>query len=213
MACAGLVKLFPLVLLPLLLLLVPHGRRVHFVAGFSVSLAALLLPFLPQLVNMTASLETYARNWEFAGFAFTTLRTITGSGTTARLLLSASFMLFVGVVVTRTAATMQRGLEPVHNGRQALAACYAISMALLLLTPTLQPWYALCLAVFLPFCAGPAGLILCWVVFLTYQVQIYYFTAGQWIENPCVTAAVLLAPLTAWLLVALFNRVRKSALL
>jgi hypothetical protein len=81
-----------------------------------------------------------------------------------------------------------------------LEAGYAIAMALLLLTPTLQPWYALCLAAFLPFCAGPAGLVLCWAVLLTYRVQIPYFILGQWIENPQVTAAVFLAPVTAYLL-------------
>jgi hypothetical protein len=32
-----------------------------------------------------------------------------------------------------------------------MKAGYAIAMAFLLLTPTLQPWYALSLAVFLPF--------------------------------------------------------------
>jgi hypothetical protein len=74
----------------------------------------------------------------------------------------------------------------------------------LLLTPTLQPWYALCLAVFLPFCAGPAGLVLCWAVFLTYQVQIPYFITGQWVESPLVTAAVFLGPVTAWVLAKLF---------
>jgi hypothetical protein len=78
-------------------------------------------------------------------------------------------------------------------------------MALLMLTPTLQPWYALTLAVFLPFCAGPAGMVLCWVVFLTYQVQIPYFILGQWLENPLVTAAVFMAPVMAYILSRLFS--------
>jgi hypothetical protein len=83
-------------------------------------------------------------------------------------------------------------------------------MAFLLLTPTLKPWYALSLAVFLPFCAGPAGLVLCWVVFLTYQVQIPYFILGQWLENPYVTATVFLAPLMAFLMSRYF-RMRRGA--
>ncbi|WP_157046156.1 glycosyltransferase 87 family protein [Geotalea uraniireducens] len=200
LACAGLVKLFPLVLTPVLFLLVPNERRRHFAAGFIATLAALVLPFLPHLVNMTASLDAYARNWEFAGFAFNTLRTMTGSGTIARLLLSSCFLLVAVGIILRLAGSINHGLSPVNRLRQAMEACYAIAMALLLLTPTLQPWYALCLAVFLPFCAGPAGLVLCWAVFLTYQVQIPYFILGQWTENPQVTAAVFLAPLTAYLL-------------
>ena len=62
-------------------------------------------------------------------------------------------------------------------------------MVFLLLTPTLQPWYALTLVAFLPFCAGPAGLVLCWVVFLTYQVQIPYFILGHFCYSCSISGA------------------------
>ena len=199
LAGACLVKLFPLVLAPILFLLVPPSRRGHFTVGFLVVLGALIYPFLPELTNMVDSLGIYARNWEFAGFAFTVLRTMTGSGTCARLILGACFLVVCVVIYLRLAYLIGRGITTVQAGRQALVSCYAIAMALLLLTPTLQPWYALCLAVFLPFCAGPAGFVLCWAVFLTYQVQIPYFILGQWTENPQVTAAVFLGPVTAFL--------------
>jgi hypothetical protein len=206
LACAGLVKLFPLLLLPVLFPLVPAGRRWHFAAGFAASLAALLLPFLPQLLNMGVTLDLYARNWEFAGFAFNAIRALTGSGTPARILLSASFLAALLLITFRLAIRLKTTIFPAARGRLALEACYATAMALLLLTPTLQPWYALSLAVFLPFCAGPAGLVLCWAVFLTYQVQIHYFILGQWIEDPQVTAAVFLAPVTAFLLSRVFRK-------
>lgn len=206
LAGAGLVKLFPFVLTPILFLLVPPCRRLHFFGAFLGTLAALLLPFLPHLSNMATTLESYARHWEFAGFAFNTLRNLTGSGSTARLLLSSSFLLIVGGIVLRLSTKIQPGLTPLNRGRQALAAGYAIAMALLLLSPTLQPWYALSLAVFLPFCAGPAGVVLCWAVLLTYQVQIPYFILGEWIENPQVTEAVFLAPVTAGLLGRAFRQ-------
>jgi len=204
LTCAGLVKLFPLVLSPLLFMLVPFGRRRYFAAGFIAALAVLVLPFLPQLANMGPTLELYARNWEFAGFAFNTIRSVTGSGTTARMLLSASFLAALLFITFRLSIRLKTTPAPASRGRQAFGACYAIAMALLLLTPTLQPWYALSLAVFLPFCAGPAGLVLCWAVFLTYRVQIPYFILGQWTENPQVTAAVFLAPVTAFLLGRVF---------
>ena len=200
LAGAGLVKLFPFALTPVWFLLVPAGRRRYFVTGFVAALAALVLPFLPHLVNIAGSLDAYARNWEFAGFAFNTLRSITGSGTIARLLLSGCFLVFVLVIILRLAGNTRRTTSPPDKTRLALKASYAIAMAFLLLTPTLHPWYALCLAVFLPFAPGPAGLVLCWAVFLTYQVQIPYFILGKWIENPQVTAAVFLAPVTAYLL-------------
>jgi hypothetical protein len=200
LAGAGLVKLFPLALVPVLFLLVPAGRRIFFAAGFFAAVAGLLVPFLPQLGNITSSLNAYARNWEFAGFAFSTLRSLTGSGNVARLLLCSGFALTVGAITFRFALWLRLGPSAQETGRQAVAACYRIALAFLLLTPTLQPWYALCLAVFLPFSAGPAGLVLCWVVFLTYQVQIPYFILGQWTESPQVTAAVFLAPVTAGVL-------------
>lgn len=197
LACAGLVKLFPLAFAPLLYLLVPRSRRLMFISGFFVALAALLLPFLPQLANMLVSLDVYARNWEFAGFAFTTLRTLTGSGAVARMLLSSLFLLISAIIFIRQYHQVGKASSIIEQGRVTVAACYAIALAFLLLTPTLQPWYALSLAMFLPFCAGPAGLVLCWAVFLTYQVQIPYFILGKWIENPYVTAAVFCAPVAA----------------
>jgi hypothetical protein len=159
---------------------------------------------------MIASLDTYARNWEFAGFAFNTLRSISGSGAIARLLLSGCFLVAVVVIILRLAGDMKNEVSPVNKGRQAVKACYTIAVMLLMLTPTLQPWYALSLAVFLPFYAGPAGLILCWAVFLTYQVQISYFILGTWTENRWVTAAVFLAPLTAYILSNVSSTIRPA---
>lgn len=211
LATAGLVKLFPFLLLPLLLLLVPRGRRSLFMAGFFIMLALLILPFMPEASNMLVSFDAYARNWEFAGFAFNALRVITGSGLIARLTVSASFLTIAVALMLRFAASSTGDPSEKARTRHALKTCYAISMALLLLTPTLQPWYALCLAVFLPFCAGPSGLILCWAVFLTYQVQIPFFTSGKWIENPYVTAAVFGAPITAYLVGRAFQSVGKAA--
>jgi len=205
-ACACLVKLFPLVLAPVLFLLTPASRRIPFGAGFLAALAALLVAFLPQLANITQSLDAYARNWEFAGFAFNTLRTFTGSGSVARLILSSGFALLVAGITVRLALDLRGNRTPAERGHLAITASYRIALALLLLTPTLQPWYALFLAAFLPFCAGPAGLVLCWVVFLTYQVQIPYFIRGAWIESGAVTAAVFLAPLAAYLVGKLLGR-------
>ncbi|HOI17651.1 MAG TPA: glycosyltransferase 87 family protein [Geobacteraceae bacterium] len=210
LACSALVKLFPLVLAPVPFLLAPSRRRIHFVAAFLGTLALLLVPFLPHLYNMAATLDIYARKWEFAGFAFTTLRKMTGSGELARMLVSGGFLAAAAWIFLRLAHRLKEHLSVAARGRLAMEACYSLAMAMLLLTPTLQPWYALSLAVFLPFCAGPAGIVLCWAVFLTYRVQIPYFTLGQWIENPLVTAAVFLAPVTTWLFSGLLREYRTA---
>lgn len=211
MAGAGLVKLFPFVWTPVLFLLVPAGGRRYFVTGFLTVLTALVLPFLPHLMNITDSLNAYARNWEFAGFAFNSLRSITGSGTNARLILLCCFLLVYIAIILRLVQGIRHDESPITRARRALQACYAIAMAFLLLTPTLQPWYALYLVVFLPFCPGPAGLVLVWAVFLAYQVQIPYFILGRWIENPQVTAAIFWAPVIAYLLSRACSGTRQSS--
>jgi hypothetical protein len=197
LACAGLVKLLPFVFAPLFILLVPSGKRRYFIAGCIGTAVLLVTPFLPDLIHITSSLNSYANNWEFAGFAFTVLRDVTGSGARARLLLSATFLLIVSVTTYCLAQRMKQTEFSESKALQTVKACYIIAGAFLLLTPTLQPWYALTLAAFLPFCAGPAGLVLCWAVFLTYQVQIHYYISGHWLESPQVTAAVFLAPVMA----------------
>ena len=158
---------------------------------------------MPHLTNMVTSLDSYAKNWEFAGYAFTTLRTLTGSGSTARFIVAGMFLITVGVVTVRLMRHFRTVTDPATEEYLALRGCYIIALAFLLLTPTLQPWYALSLALFLPFCAGPAGIVLCWGVFLTYQVQIPYFLLGRWLENPYVTAAVFWAPVAAGFLTLL----------
>lgn len=215
LAFSGLVKLFPLVFFPALLLLVPAGRRRHFSGAFLGTAMLLLAPFFPHLANLAGTLNSYARHWEFAGFAFGNLRGLTGSGTAARMILGGVFLLYLLFRYGSLRREMGRQKVAVQEdtaatGRLALAACYDITMAFLLLTPTLQPWYALALAALLPLAAGPAGIVLCWAVLLTYRVQIPYFILGQWLEDPRVTAAVFLAPVTAYLLSRALRGVRAA---
>lgn len=203
-AAAGLVKLFPLVLAPLVFLLAPPGRRGHFLGGFCLGLLLLSIPFLPQILNMLHTLDVYARNWEFAGFAFNTLRSLTGSGSLARLAPGAIFLVWSAATWGKL-AQRPAVLEGAAPALTTMSACYGVTMALLFTTPTLQPWYALMLAALLPFAAGPAGIVLCWSVLLTYRVQIPYFILGEWTENLWVTAAVSLAPAAAWVLAKLLS--------
>ncbi len=205
LACAGLVKVYPLFPAPLLFLAAPRSRRLHFLASFLGATALLLLPFLPHLGNLAATFDVYARNWEFSGFAFNILRKVTGSGTTARMVLAISLCSVIAAVTLHTMKNARRELSPAGAGRHIMEGCYVVAMAFLLLTPTLHPWYALFLAVFLPFAAGPAGLVFCWAVLLTYRVQIGYFILGGWNESVCVTAVVALAPVAAYLLARAFE--------
>lgn len=206
LAAAGLVKLLPVALVPPVLAAVPRQRRWLFIAGGLAGVLLLVLPFLPQVAAILGSLDSYARHWEFSGFAFRTLRAATGSGTIARLVLIGLFLGVVGGSTFRLFRRLRTAGSPAERLRATLTACYGVALAFLLLTPTLHPWYALCLAALLPFSAGPAGLTLCWSVFLAYQVQIFYFIAGNWQERSWVAAAVFGAPVAAWLVSAAFRR-------
>ena len=200
LAAACLVKLFPLLLAPLFYLLTPASRRASLVTGFLGGMAALLLPFSPQLANIRGSLHAYALNWEFAGALFTALRAVTGSGTVARVILAGSLLVLLLTTLRTLSRRLRTELSPAARSRHGVEACYLLAMGFLLLTPTLHPWYTLSLAPFLPFCPAPAGIILCWGVLLTYQVQIPFFILGEWREDSRITAGVFLAPVTAYLL-------------
>lgn len=235
---ASLVKLFPLVFLPALILFTPARRRWAFVTGFAAAIALLLLPFWDALPNLAHTLKTYAKDWEFAGFAFNLLRRATGSGFAARVILGGTFLGLLALFLRSLARGLSRcrpaqeengafppgdlsapspaALTPTLSQLRSCGALmtthgYRVAFAFLLLTPTLQPWYALYLAAFLPFAAGPGGFVLCWSVFLSYRVLIPYTVLGSWQESAWVTGAIFLAPVAAGVMAAVARRGSSSS--
>ncbi|MFZ2444818.1 MAG: hypothetical protein WAW37_00530 [Syntrophobacteraceae bacterium] len=225
---AALVKLFPLLFLPGIFMLVGKNCRVVFLTGVLAGACALTLPFLPDLKNMFTTLDTYLRNWEFAGLAFRTLRRITSSGDSARLVLACFFQCsaaaIFGALWFGTYPIFRRGsrdgssdsqpglLPPALDKDYFLAVMktlYFITMAFLFLTPTLHPWYALYLVCFLPFTPGVGGLVLSATIFLPYIVLIPHKLFGLWVEGPYTPAVIWLAPASAVLLLALTRKPRE----
>lgn len=191
-ALACLTKLFPLVFAPQMLAAAGRRRAPPFAAGFALAGGLVTVPFLPSLAAGVATLGLYAQTWEFSGFAFQIVRTFTGSGLTARLVLGTAFAAVWGCTCwgrRDTSASTERA--PFH-------AMYAVALAFLFLTPTLHPWYALYLAALLPLAAEPAGLVLTGAVFLSYRVLVLYTLSGRWVEWQTVTAAVFAAGAAAW---------------
>lgn len=225
-AWAALVKLFPLIFLPGLLILVKKHNRILFLIGILTGVTTLTLPFLPHLKNMFITLNMYAQNWEFAGFAFRTLRSLTSSGNSARLILASLFFFSSAAIYGMLWIRKHYSLKNIPQGSlhdscpacltpsdkdsflMVIKALYAITIVFLFLTPTLYPWYALYLVCFLPFTAGAAGLILTWSVFLSYRVLILYRLLGEWIEDDYTPAFIWLAPASAFLLVVLIRELR-----
>ncbi len=200
-AGAVLTKLFPLVLLPVLLTLTGRRRLGAFLGAFAVTAVALCVPFASHLGNGLETLSTYAREWEFASFGFRSLRRWTGSGELARQISGVGF----GLACLVAFATL--GRKRAIEARTALRAAYFVAFAFLVFTPTLHAWYALYLAAFLPFAAGPAGLAISGSVFLGYRVLPRFVTEGEWVDSDGAALAIVAIPLAAYLLSRALRRV------
>ena len=228
-AWAVLVKLFPLLYLPGLFMFVRKHCGILFLTGFLTGVTTLALPFLPYLKNIFVTLGTYVQNWEFAGLAFRSLRGMTSSGDSARLILASVFLFsaaaLYGKLRLKTSFVLRSGAEGCSNDASEnyrstpldrnylltiISTLYTITMLFLFLTPTFHPWYALYLVCLLPFTAGVAGLVLTWSVFLSYRVLILYKLNGQWIETDVVPLVIWLAPVSAFLLVRLARKLTGS---
>jgi hypothetical protein len=228
---AVLTKWVPLIFAPGLLLLSPPGKIKYFGYGFLIACGALCWMFRPEIVNCFYTLSVYVANWEFSGFAFRWLRGATGSGTIARAILAAAFIVSIIMIYVqyisparrRNAIILKIPLNPPFSkgdlnsplrqkkvggayhpigipdcdGKDIFKGLFATAMAFLFFTPTLHPWYGLYLAAFLPFAAGPAGIVFSWSIFLAYRVVILYALTGEWIENDIIAFLMVAGPAAA----------------
>lgn len=205
---ASLVKLFPLLYLPGCLLLV--RCRALFILGLLTGGLFLMIPFYPDLLNIRGTFYTYLTSWEFSSFAYRSLQKITSSGEIARWLLALIFLVvfsFLTVQLWMKRGTFKDEREKIIS---VLQYFYFISLTFLMFTPTLYPWYVLCLAWLLPFSAGPAGLVLSWAVFISYWVLIPYTFLGQWVENDMVPLMIFLSPISAFLIASIVKHLRQN---
>ena len=87
-----------------------------------------------------------------------------------------------------------------------------ITLAFLLLTPTLHPWYALYLLAFIPLAPSlasfSAGITLSWAVLLSYQVAATSVMSGTWQESTLLSFYVFAAPASALCITLLLARRR-----
>lgn len=209
-AFASLIKLFPVIFLPVLLIYLKGVARVFFLAGILSGAVALTIPFMPDIFNMVSTLNIYLLNWEFSGFIFGLLRYLSFSGKTSRLLLVLVF-LSATTFFTISFFYKKRNLPTPDTLPVALMQTfYAIVFAYLLLTPTLHPWYTIYLVCLFPFTAGVAGLTISWAVFLSYRVLIEFTLLGQWVESDFISACIFLAPSIGYFLTVCSLKLSKS---
>ncbi|MDY6855227.1 MAG: hypothetical protein SWO11_11075 [Thermodesulfobacteriota bacterium] len=217
-AFSCLVKLFPIVFLPGFIALLRGPSRAVFIIGTTTGSILLTIPFLPDIQQQLHTLTIYLCNWEFAGFSYHALKRLTGSTLLTRFLLGFGF--FFAIVFLywnlykNNSAAADYAIHPFslctkETFLSVITTFYKISILYLLITPTLYPWYALCLVSLLPFTTGSAGLLLSWSVFLGYRVLIPYTLLHQWVDNGATAFMIWSAPVTALLLHAVIRRLQR----
>ncbi len=230
MGFSFLVKLLPAVFLPGLVM--ASGKKKGFILclGFVVSSFALITLFTPEIKNSLLTLDIYLKQWEFSGFFFRLLRAITHSGEIARKILLTFFLSVTAYIYISLFVSLKRGtntkksheakglhVTPAEEIMFLFKSFYWLIFSFLLFTPTLHPWYALYLAVILPFHPEVSGIIFTFSVLLSYKVLIPYYYLGKWVEDDITAAFVCLPPLMAAIstpiLLKMLNRKHKSSAL
>lgn len=137
---------------------------------FAAAAGLAFLPFLDAGWSLFAGVSAYVQHWRNNASLFDLLRLVTGSDAAAGIL----------------TATALGGLALVLAAKRAepLRASYLLLAVLLLLSPSVFPWYLTWLIPFL--CFYPSAGFLLWTatIFLSYHVLIDYTALGTWHYDP-----------------------------
>lgn len=166
LAAAALSKWFAAVAAPVFLW--RSGWR-GLLAFLAVGLAA-ALPYRDAGWNLFGGLLSYAGEWRNNESLYALLLAATGQETVAT-----GVALGVGAGLAVHAAA--RGTDP-------LRASYLLVAAVLLLSPSVFPWYVTWLVPFLCFFPNPGFLVFTTTVLLSYHVLIDYTSLGVWRYTP-----------------------------
>ncbi|MEW6364760.1 MAG: hypothetical protein AB1714_08995 [Acidobacteriota bacterium] len=181
---AALTKYIPVVALPVFFLEQVRSVRSRRGAGLASAavhslpawlLAGLLaiilfLPFLGVGWSLFEQLLIYNRHWEFNASLYSICQWVAGDRT-----------FFVRLVLTAAA------LLAVYASSMGAEARVKWSMlSLLLLGPTLYPWYLICLIPFMFMDLRASDAVLVTVVYLSYWILVTWADTGVWRENASV---------------------------
>jgi hypothetical protein len=155
-ALAALTKLVPALLGPWLL----RRRAWLLLAAAAATTAILFAPFWDAGSSLWTGLLTYARHWEFNSALYRLLRAAGVADEVVRKLLAAAMV--------------------AARAKTAPGAAFATMAALLVLSPTVFPWYAVPAVAFLPLCADPGILVFSGLLALSYIPLPLFRTTGLW---------------------------------
>jgi alpha-1,6-mannosyltransferase len=189
LACAALLKSFPIMLFPLWLWKQgwPKSRRA-WASGFaSAALAAVCTwPYRAALHQIPVTMAYFESRWQDNNASlYTILKFLTHSHAVAA-------GIGVGVAIGLALWTAIRGVNPAR-------AAFWIFGAILLFSPNAYSWYFTWVIPFLCFYSNAAWLLLTVLQFLSYQVLIDYSASGRWHFDPRYVALTY-APFYALLL-------------
>ncbi len=178
LALAGstLVKYLAAALLPAAVRAAGRGRRGLVIAAFVACVVLLYLPYLAAGPGLMEGLATYARVWRFNDGLFGILAWVTGSPTVAR-----------GVAGLAVAYLV---VQSVRKRWSLEKAAFWIVGGILLLSPTVHPWYLLWMVPLLSLRPNRAWVYLSGSVLLAYYGLGTYRAEGVWPEPLALKLAI-----------------------
>jgi alpha-1,6-mannosyltransferase len=184
-AAAGLVKILPIVLVPLYIRQRPGWRGVV-VAG--TALLAFGIAFLPYRSDLSALghwLSIYGQHWEFNGGLFTVIFAWLQDNQKTHLVLNVLLLAWMAWLTVRTAPLTE--------------SVFLALLGLVIFGPVVHPWYLLWLAAMLVVRWSPSVFVFLGLSALANVVEYRYLTTGRWVDDPWLIALQYL-PFAALLL-------------
>jgi hypothetical protein len=130
-------KMYPVILLPLIIKKFGFKNSIKFSAVFIVISLLFYIPFIYKDFYVFSSLFTYLKEWQFNASVYYTLLHYLRNPETARLICAGGFIISVGVIS--------------FLYKDFTKACYAIFIILIIFSTTLFPWYLGWIAALNPF--------------------------------------------------------------
>jgi hypothetical protein len=174
LAGAALVKVFPLVIAPLLIALRSDWKKFLLPSLPVLLFAAGCFFFLPPSGVLLDSLITFGRTWEFNGSAFTVFYAIIGSNETAHAACLVLLVVWLAIVLRMDRSFTDRVFLGI--------------LGYLLISPVAHPWYFIWLAALLPLRWSTAAFVLLGLSNLSNIVVYRYHQSGQWLDDPLIVA-------------------------
>lgn len=169
LACSFLSKYLSFLLLPFFVVKKEYRRLIWI---FPLIIFLGYLPFASAGHGLFESLKTYASQWEFNSALFFILSRIGVSMTSIRLLLFSSLIIF----------SVYQG----YKQNDLLYYTYLVIGCILIVSPTVHPWYVCWIIPFLCFFPHKAWILFSGLVVGSYWVLIQYKQSALWYLNPSI---------------------------